>query len=407
MRRGIGRVLAYWRAERRTIAQGLVAMLLASAASLVAGIILGSISATLERLPGLLVLVPAAIALRGNIFGALASRLGTSIHAGLFEPSRERQGLLYQNLFAAGALTFAASLLAAVLAKLLAVAFGVESISLVDFVVVSLVGGFVASLAVGGVAVALSISAYRREWDLDSVSAPLVTSAGDVFTVPALFVATYALGFRLVTPTIAAVAVAITILVVIRGILTDLPVSRRILRESLPVLTVAATIDLLAGLVIQGQLDEFLTHPVLLILVPPIIGGAGGLGGILSSRLSSKLHLGAMSPRGRPEGAALLDVSIILLFAILVFPLVGLSAHLFAALIGLGSPGALRVIGISTMSGLVATAVAAVVAYYTAVATYRLGLDPDNHGLPLITSSMDFAGVVSLVLAIVVFGVAS
>jgi mgtE-like transporter len=47
------------------------------------------------------------------------------------------------------------------------------------------------------------------------------------------------------------------------------------------------------------------------------------------------------------------------------------------------------------------------VAYYTAVATFRRGLDPDNHGIPMITSSMDFLGVMSLVIALMVYGVAS
>ena len=52
------------------------------AASLIAGLTLGGITGTLERLPGLLVLIPAAIAVRGTIFGAMGSRLGTAIHTG-------------------------------------------------------------------------------------------------------------------------------------------------------------------------------------------------------------------------------------------------------------------------------------------------------------------------------------
>jgi mgtE-like transporter len=47
------------------------------------------------------------------------------------------------------------------------------------------------------------------------------------------------------------------------------------------------------------------------------------------------------------------------------------------------------------------------VAYYTAAATYRVGLDPDNFGLPTITSSMDLLGVICVVLALQAFGVTS
>ena len=46
-------------------------MVMAAVASLVAGLVLAAITDTLEKLPGLLLLVPAAIAVKGNIFGAL------------------------------------------------------------------------------------------------------------------------------------------------------------------------------------------------------------------------------------------------------------------------------------------------------------------------------------------------
>jgi mgtE-like transporter len=404
MRRGLGRIFAYWRAERRTIAQGLVAMLLASAAGIIAGTALGSISGTLRRLPGLMLLLPAAIAMRGNIFGAMASRLGTGIHTGLFVPSRERQGVLYQNVFAAAVLTLSISLLVAVLAKLVSVLFGDPSMSILDFMVVSVVGGVLASIAVGILAVALSITAYRRGWDLDSVAAPLITASGDVLTIPALFLATFLVGVPWITPTLAGLATVLTLASLVATIRSNLEIARRVVRESLPILALAGIIDLIAGGFVESRLEGFLAFPVLLTLIPPILGNAGGLGGILSSRLSSKLHLGAMTPRGRPEAVAVLDFSVVFLFAILVFPLVGVAAHLAGVWIGLGSPGIVRVVGVSTLAGLMATSVAAVVAYYAAVATYRLGLDPDNHGIPTITSSMDLTGVVALVIGLLAFG---
>src|SRR3546814_12897320 len=62
--------------------QGLVALALNSTSSLIAGAALGALTDTFERYPGLLLLVPAAIGLRGNVFGALGNRVSTSIHAG-------------------------------------------------------------------------------------------------------------------------------------------------------------------------------------------------------------------------------------------------------------------------------------------------------------------------------------
>jgi mgtE-like transporter len=405
MRRGLGRVIAHWRAERRTIAQGFSALLISSLGSLVAGIALGSITGTLEALPGLMVMVPAAIGMRGNIFGALGSRLGTSIHTGLYTPTRERGGVLYQNVYAVIVLTLAISLLEGALAKTMTVAFGVESIGLIDFVVIAILGAVLSSLVVGAFTVFLSRGAYRRGWDLDSVAGPLITAAGDMVTVPALFLATFLIGLSWVTPTIAAVAVAVTVVMTVRGLTTDLATTRRILRESLPILALAGVVDLLAGLVVEARLERFLVLPALLVLIPPYLEGEGALGAILSSRLASKLHLGVVSPRLRPEALAWLDASIVFMFSLVNSVLTGIAAHFAARLIGLESPGLVDMIGITVVAGLIATIPVIVVAYYTAVATFRLGLDPDNHGIPMITSSMDFVGVISLVLALQVYGV--
>ena len=64
----------------------------------------------------------------------------------------------------------------------------------------------------------------------------------------------------------------------------------------------------------------------------------------------------------------------------------------------------LRMVAISLLGGFIATAIAVAIAYYGAIAAVRLGLDPDNHGIPLITSSMDLVGAFALILAIVLIG---
>lgn len=399
------RILAYWRAEQRTIGQGFVALLLASLGSLVAGIALGSITGTLEEFPGLMILLPAAIGMRGNIFGALGSRLGTSIHSGLFEPSLRREGVLYQNVYAATVLTLSISVVLGVLAKTFSVAFGVSSISLVDLVVISVLGGVISSLVVGAFTVLLSIQAHRHGWDMDSVSSPLVTAAGDVVTIPSLFVATFVVNIKAVTSVVAISTIILAVALTARGLVTDLPATRRVLRESLLLLAIAGTINLFAGLVVEARLDRFVTFPALLVLIPPFLGAAGALGGILSSRLASKLHLGVIVARGRPEALVLLDFTIIFLFAALTFALAGVSAHVASAIVGLASPGVLTVVGISMFAGLIATIAAVWVAYYSAVVTFRRGLDPDNFGIPLITSTLDFVGVIALIIALVTFGV--
>ena len=100
-------------ADAAGIRQGLVALMLSSVGDLAAGLTLGAITHTLDTLPGLLVLVPAAIGLRGNIFGSFGNRLSTSIHAGTFRLSGRRETVLGQNILASMVLTAGASLLLA------------------------------------------------------------------------------------------------------------------------------------------------------------------------------------------------------------------------------------------------------------------------------------------------------
>ncbi len=388
------------------VRQALAALLVSSGGDLLAGLTLGAITGTLEDLPGLLVLVPAAIGMRGNIFGALGSRLGTSIHTGTFRLSRRRDTVVGQNILAAAALTLAVSAALAVLAKTIASAFGVsDTISLADFFVISIIGGVLSSIVVLALTLGVAALSVRRGWDMDNVAAPLVTAAGDMVTLPTLFLATFLVGIRGVTIAIAAVGVAVAIVALVMGLRTRLPLVRSIVRESTPILLVAGAIDIVAGLTIEHRLQSFLAYPVLLVLVPPFFEDTGALGSVLSSRLASKLHLGIIEPTARPQRAARDDFALIAMLAVPVFVFVGLSADIVGVIFGYASPGALRIVAVSVLGGAIATSFAIPISYYSSIATYRLGLDPDNYGVPILTSSMDLVGAIALVLAIIVVGI--
>jgi mgtE-like transporter len=392
-------------ADAATVRQGLAALLVSSGGDLLAGLTLGAITHTLEQLPGLLVLVPAAIGMRGNVFGALGSRLGTAIHTGEFRISRRAETVVGQNVLASMALTLSVSGALAVLAKAVAVGFGLpHSISVVDFLVISVVGGAVSSVVVLLLTLGVASGAVRRGWDMDNVAAPLVTAAGDMVTLPSLFLATYLVGIHVVSVVLAAALTVLSIAALVAAVRAGLPLLSRIVRESVPVLLIAGLIDVVAGLTIEKRLESFVAFPGLLVLVPPFLEDTGALGGILSSRIASKLHLGVVQPANVPQRAARQDFVLTFLFGIPVFTLVAVSSDIAARVAGLATPGAPRMVAISLLGGFTATAVAVAVAYYGAIATYRLGLDPDNHGIPLITSSMDLVGAFALIIAIVLVG---
>ncbi|MGH2636581.1 MAG: hypothetical protein ACRDHU_10625, partial [Actinomycetota bacterium] len=162
------RLWATLRAERRTLRQGLVALVLSTLAGFVAGLTLAHITGRLDRLPGLLVLIPAAVGMRGTIFGAIGARLGTASASGVLEPSLARDGILYRNVYVAIVTTLSSSLWLAVLARLAGAAFGSDSISIWGLFTISILGGVLGSLFILVVTLGLAVVSFRKSWDLDS-----------------------------------------------------------------------------------------------------------------------------------------------------------------------------------------------------------------------------------------------
>jgi mgtE-like transporter len=405
-RRGARNIGRFLRAERRTLRQGLVALILGTIAAFVAGVWLGSITDTLERLPGLFILIPAALSMRGTIFGSMGARLATSTHAGLFEVTRDRGGVLYREMFVAVVLTLSSSLYLAVLAKLSAIAFGLPSMSVFDFITISVLGGMVDSVIILALTLWLAVTSFRRGYDLDAVSTPIVTAVADMTTVPVIFAVSFIARLHALSVSIAIVCIVIGLYAAIRGGLTDLRPARRILFEMTLVILLTPLLDILAGTVVEARLDRFVAFPGLLVLVPPFVAGAGSLGGILCSRLSSKLHLGLVGTRALPDRAALPDAGLAMSFSVVVFALTGLLGLGFSVVASKAYPGAATMILGTLVAGLVATAIAIVFSYYIAILTSRRGLDPDNHSVPIITSVMDLLGVFTFLFVFSLFGVA-
>jgi mgtE-like transporter len=399
---------AYWRAEQRTLRQGLVALVLSTFAGFVAGLTLSHISETLTLLPGLLVLIPAAVGMRGTIFGAIGARLGTSTHAGLFEATLRRTSVLGQNIEVGILTTLSSSLYLAALARLMMAALSPTrpSISFWDLVTISVVGGALGSIIILAVTIALSLLSHRRGWDLDAVSTPMVTALGDMATLPTLFLATFIVRNDALNAVVATICAAAGVYAAIKGFTTGNTVVRRIVLEMTGVILLTPLLDILAGGLLQAREPALAFVPALYLLIPPFVSQAGALGGILSSRLTSKLQLGVITARGRPEAPALIDASLIVAFGLVVFTLIGVVTVALSNLTGLGHPGATTVIAGTLLAGVMALPITMVVAYYLAILTTRFGLDPDNQGVPIITSLMDLVGVACVLFAMSLLGVA-
>ncbi len=398
-------VAAHWRRERQTLRQGFTALGVSTGVGITAGIVLGAMEGLLAELPGLLMLIPAAIGMRGAIFGALGARLGTGILTGQYSTTLRRGSFTGANVEAAATLTLVSSALAALFARAAAAAFGLETIPLWDLMLVSMVGGIGSSLFVLCGVLGLAAAARARGWDMDAVGSPLITATGDIVTLPALVVATRLLHGPLLNASLGGGLLALGLAATAVSLARSPQLTRRVVVESLPVLAYAALVDILAGTVLENDIESFVASPALLVLIPPFIANCGSLGGILSARLGSELHLGLITPRPIPEKLAGLEASLTVAFAFAAFTGVGLIGHTAAELANFASPGIAAMVAVALLGGLLATLLLFAVAYSTAAATYRFGLDPDNYGIPIVTATMDFLGVGCLVAALALLGV--
>ena len=275
--------------------QGLVALALNSSTSLVAGAVLGSLTATFERRPGLLVLVPAAIGLRGNVFGSLGNRVSTSIHAGELQLRLRRTTVLGQNVLAAGALTLGhvADPRGGRRRWCRSASASATRSASPTWRSCRWAAARSASLPVLAATLGLAAGAVRYGWDLDNVTAPLVSTLGDVLTLPALYLATGLLGLGLVTSSLGWVLAGAAVVGAggRRPLRRSRSSSASCARRSRCSLF-AGLVSSLAGVALERRLDTFAALPALLILVPAHLSSSGALGGILSGRLSSQLLLG-------------------------------------------------------------------------------------------------------------------
>ena len=399
-------VRAYWSQEARSIRTGSRALALGLGATLIAGIVLASAEERLEAVPGLLALIPAAIGMRGAIFGALGSRLATGILTGEFDRDLSRTSYLGRQVEASTVLSLASALQAGAIAWAVSAALGLRTIPLLQLVAISLIGAVLSSVVLFVVVIAMARRSQAVGFNLDDAGAPIITATGDLVTLPALLLATLVLEIPWLANTTGAVGLVAGVVAVIVGVRTEDPLIRRVVRESLVVLTIAVTVDVLAGVVVEARAEEQFGAAALLVLIPPFIANCGSLGGMLSSRLASKLHVGQLDPRLLPGKLAILDFSLTTLLAALAFTGVAVAGWLAAVVVpGVAPLSLLATLGVVLLAGLFALPILALTAYAAASLSFRFGFDPDNHGIPIVTATMDLSGVLCLLAAVTLLAI--
>ncbi|MCD6590766.1 MAG: magnesium transporter [Candidatus Aenigmarchaeota archaeon] len=150
---------------------------------LVAGMFLLGIENSLKLLPGLLVLLPGILDLRGNISSTLGSRLGSALHLGYINPDFKMNDDLKINLESSIILNVIMSIFIAFVAYITCMILGFEHMSFLAFVFISLVSGTLSGIFLTFLTAFIAILTYNRGWDPDNITTPLAATLGDITMV--------------------------------------------------------------------------------------------------------------------------------------------------------------------------------------------------------------------------------
>jgi len=174
----------------RAYREALPVLLASAAGGLFAGAVLGGMERELRAVEGLLLLVPALLATRGNVYGSLGARLATALHQGLIEPRfsvgdrRLRAGVaaaMVNGVLISGLAAVAGFGLLAVLGR--------PRATLPVLVAVALLAGLVSGLLLTVAVVTVVFLGFRRGVNPDTLAGPVVTTVGDVVGIASVLLA--------------------------------------------------------------------------------------------------------------------------------------------------------------------------------------------------------------------------
>ena len=378
--------------HKSIIKESLIALLICAIGDLCAGLILGKMTFFLETFPGLLVIIPGAIGMRGNIFGSFASRLSTNLHIGIISPKFEFSEQINYNIFSSFVLTLVLSLFLAIIAKILCILLHQPSMELIDFILISVIAGVISNLIMLPITMLVSFKSFEHGWDPDNITSPIIAAFGDLFTLPAIIASVLILQLINFNYIFKDIVLAVIIIAVIVSFIYCYRLSyetNTILKQSTPILLLCSFLGGAAGGILNSAVETLLTNPSLLTLLPLFSGECGSLISILGARLSSGLHSGLIEPFNRPKGEAVHNFIICFILVVIVFPLIGLLAEGSSYVLDVVGVGFDKILEISTLAGVILVAIMVIIVYYVSITSYNHNLDPDNIVIPISTSITD------------------
>jgi mgtE-like transporter len=176
---------------REILKESMPALLLCGIGEILASSMLMDFQGPFSSIPGLIMTVPAIIDLRGDVSGALGSRLGSAVHLGIIGEKRLLNRECKTSIRASLLLSLLMSIFAAVLAFSIQSAIsGAGAIVLLKLTIIASATGVITGVILAGVSLLIVMLSFRYGYDPDNVITPGLATIGDVITIAMLFLIT-------------------------------------------------------------------------------------------------------------------------------------------------------------------------------------------------------------------------
>lgn len=160
--------------------------IISMAGGLIAGTLIAVYTNKLFLIPGMLILLPGFLEMRGNISGSFASRLSSGLFLGLIDPNKYKTKIIRGNLIS----SFLLAIFVSLILGLIAFIFNYFILKTLTFniILLPLIAGIIANAIEIPLTLITTFYLFRKGHDPNNIMGPFVTSTGDITSILALLI---------------------------------------------------------------------------------------------------------------------------------------------------------------------------------------------------------------------------
>ncbi|MFX1503132.1 MAG: magnesium transporter [Promethearchaeota archaeon] len=177
----------------------------------------------------------------------------------------------------------------------------------------------------------------------------------------------------------------------------------KIIKESIIVIILTSLIGMLTGSFLSFNENILYTIPIILLLLPALNSLIGDISTVLSSRLTSHLYIGSLSPKIQGSHRLkedFLGLLITILLSLISLIVIGYSMGIITG-IHIINPFLIFIILLITITSLFC--ILFIFIFMSAIILFKRGKDPNNFLIPFVTSLADFLTPFFLIIFITIF----